>query len=154
MNYGNLGAVYALQGRFKDAARLYEKAVSAVSTNSIWWGNLADAYRWTPELSWKAPAVYRRAVQLGENELAGNARDSHLRSRVALYLAALGDKDSASREIAEALRLSPDDGYVLFEPAWYMNNCTRGTPRVTPFELRCAPVILRRKFEGNRFWRT
>jgi tetratricopeptide (TPR) repeat protein len=117
MNYGNLGAVYALQGRFRDAARLYEKAVSAVSTNSIWWGNLADAYRWTPELSSKAPAAYRKAVLLGEDELAGNPRDSQLRSRVALYLAALGDKDSASREIAEALRLSSDDGYVLFRSA-------------------------------------
>ncbi len=117
MNYGNLGAAYSFQGRFKDATRCYEKAVAAASTNSIWWGNLADAYRWTPELSWKAPGAYHKAVVLGQNELNANARDSRLRSRLALYFAGLGDKDSATGEIAEALRLSRDDGYVLFRAA-------------------------------------
>jgi tetratricopeptide (TPR) repeat protein len=116
-NCSNLGSLYYFQGRYKDAARWYEKAVSEVSTDSSYWGNLADAYRWTPELSSKAPEAYGKAVLFGQKELTGNARNSRLRSRVAYYYAALGDKDSASREIAQALRLSPDDGYVLFRAA-------------------------------------
>ena len=114
MNQSNLGSVYFLQGRFKDAAFSYEKAVAATGTNSSWWGNLADAYRFTPELSRKAPEAYRKAVAFGERELSANLRDARLRARIAYYYAALGNKDSALAAIAEARRISPSDGYVLF----------------------------------------
>jgi tetratricopeptide (TPR) repeat protein len=116
-SYSNLGSLYYLQGKYKEAALWYRKAVDAISTDSSYWGNLADAYRWTPELSSKAPETYRKAVLFGQRELTGNVRNSHLRSRMAYYYAVIGDKDSASREIAEALRLSGDDGYVQFQAA-------------------------------------
>jgi serine/threonine protein kinase/Flp pilus assembly protein TadD len=117
MNYSNLGSVYYLQGRFGEAAQLYQKAVVAESANSSYWGNLADAYRWTPELALKAPEAYRKAVFYGQRELSGNLPNSHLRSRVAYYYAATGDKDLAMREMADALRHAPHDGYVLFRAA-------------------------------------
>jgi serine/threonine protein kinase/Flp pilus assembly protein TadD len=117
MNYSNLGSVYYLQGRFREAARLYNTAVALEGNNSSYWGNLADAYRWTPELASKAPQMYGKAVFYGQRELTGNPANSHLRSRVAVYYAAIGDKDSASREMREALGVSPHDGYVLFRAA-------------------------------------
>ena len=117
INYSNLGSVYYLQERYRDAARCYEKAVFTTSTNASWWGNLADAYRWTPALSWKAPEAYRRAIDLGLRELTTNTRNGRLRSRVACYYAAIGEKDSASQEITEALRATNNDGYVLFRAA-------------------------------------
>ncbi len=117
LNCSNLGSVYYLQGKYKEAARWYEKAVSFVSTDSSWWGNLADAYRWAPELSSKAPGAYAKAISLGQRQLALNERNSKLRSRLAYYYSATGDKDAALREIQEALRESRDDGYVLFRAA-------------------------------------
>ena len=114
MNHSNLGSLYYLQGRYKDAALSYERAVAATSTNSSWWGNLADAYRFTPELSRKAPEAYRKAIAHGERELSANLRDARLRSRIAYYYAALGDKDPALSAIAEARRISPSNGYVLY----------------------------------------
>ena len=117
MNYSNIGSMYYYQGKYQDAAGWYEKAVAAANTNSSFWGNLADAYRWSPELSSKAPDAYGKALFFGRRELSGNGRNHKLRSRLAYYYAAIGDHESASREIAEALRLANNDGYVLFQSA-------------------------------------
>ena len=112
--YSNLGSAFYLDGRYTDAAAFYEKATLLNPTNSTLWGMLADAYRWTPELAPKAPETYRRAIGLAQEEVAVNPRDAQLRSRLAAYLAVLGDRQAASTEIARALKLSPTDGYVQF----------------------------------------
>ena len=117
MNLSNLGSLYYLQVRYRDAIPPYEKAVEISSTNSSWWGNLADAYRWTPEFSDRAENAYRRAILCGKEELSANPRDARVRSRVAYYYAALQDKKNAMLEIASALQSSPQDNYVLFRSA-------------------------------------
>jgi serine/threonine-protein kinase len=117
MNYSNVGSLYYYEGNYREAAGWYEKAVERESTTSTWWGNLADAYRWTPDLRSKAPDAYGKALSFGRRELSANTRNTRLRSRLAYYHAAVGEKDPALREITEALRVAPDDGYVLFQSA-------------------------------------
>jgi Flp pilus assembly protein TadD len=50
-----------------------------------------------------------RSLELAEKELAGDPRDGLVRSRVAYLCARLGNRTRAESEIAQALRLSPDD---------------------------------------------
>ena len=117
MSYSNLGTCYYLQGRYKDAVLPNEKAVEITGTNSSWWGNLGDAYRWTPEFAGRAAGAYRKAILFGREELTANPRDARVRSRVACYYVALQDTENALREIKIALQSSPRDGYVLFRAA-------------------------------------
>jgi serine/threonine-protein kinase len=117
LNCSNLGSLYYFQRRYREAVPWYEKAVAAAGTNTTWWGNLADAYRETPELASKAPDAYRKAIACGLRELSANPRNARLRARIADCYAAAGDTASASREILQALRLSPDDGLVQFRAA-------------------------------------
>jgi serine/threonine-protein kinase len=79
--------------------------------------NLADAYRWTPALASKAPATYRRAVQIFQSEIAINPRDAQLRSKLATCWAALRETQLAEGEIERALQLAPNDGAVHFRAA-------------------------------------
>jgi tetratricopeptide (TPR) repeat protein len=110
----NLGSLYYFEGRYADAAAQYLKAAELNPTESRYWGNLADAYRWTPALAAKAPEAYRHAIALTEKEIAINPRDAQLHARVATSWAALGDREKAALEIARALQLSSADGYVQF----------------------------------------
>jgi eukaryotic-like serine/threonine-protein kinase len=121
----NLGYLYFMDGRFADAAAQFEKATELIGTDSEFWGNMADADRWTSALAGKAPAAYRRAIDLIQKEIAINPEDAQLHSRLAHYWASLGliDPDPASRpearksaaaEIEKALHLSPTDGTVQF----------------------------------------
>ncbi len=124
----NLGYLYYMSGRFKDAAAQFEKATTLIDTDSQYWGNLADSYRWVPELAGKAHATYQHAIELIQKEIAINGVDALLHSRLATYWAALGVIDagkaegsrarkSAALEIAQAVHLSPTDGMVQFQAA-------------------------------------
>ncbi len=121
----NLGYLYYMEGRIADAAAQFEKATELIATDSRIWGNLADAYRWTPTLADKAPTAFRRAIDLTQKEIAINPVDAQLHSRLATYWTALGliDSNQAERtaarrksaaEIEKAIRLSPADGTVQF----------------------------------------
>jgi eukaryotic-like serine/threonine-protein kinase len=124
----NLGYLYYMDGRFGDAAAQFEKATELIATDSEFWGNLADAYRWTPALAGKAPAAFRRAIDLIQKEIAINPVDAQLHSRLAIYSIALGSIDpvpaerqtarrNAAKEIEKAIRLAPADGTVQYRAA-------------------------------------
>jgi eukaryotic-like serine/threonine-protein kinase len=110
----NLGALYYFEGRYADAAAQYLKAIGLNQTDSAFWGNLADAYRWTPGLDAKAPETYRHAIELTEKEISINPNDAQLHARLATYWVALGEREKAASEIAMAVRKSPTDGYVQY----------------------------------------
>jgi len=115
--YSGLGTVYYFQGRYADAAAQYEKAVELAPKDPVRWGNLADAYRWTPTLAVKAPEAFRKAIELSEGALARNPKDARLKSNLAVYRLSSGDQDGALRDTAAALRLAPNEGFVLFRAA-------------------------------------
>jgi len=92
----------------------YQRAVDISPKESANWGNLADAYRWTPALREQAPAAFRRAIQLLQQEIKVDPRNPRLYARLAMYHAAVGDRAPALAEIADALRLDPSQAYVQY----------------------------------------
>jgi serine/threonine-protein kinase len=97
--YANLGTVRFFQGRYSDAVIAFEKAVEGAANNYLYWGNLADAYRWAPGRRDDAPAAYQRARELLASDLAKRPDDAELRTRHALYLAKGGDTRAAASEV-------------------------------------------------------
>jgi len=111
----NLGTIYFFQRRYSDSAAMFEEAVKLDEKDYLLWGNLADAYRCIPESSGKAGTAYQRALQLGEEELSKDPKDSQIVARLARFWVILGDQPRALDEIAQALKTSPSDVRVLLK---------------------------------------
>ena len=115
--YSNLGTSYYRLKRYGDAALAYQRAVELAPTNAAYRGNMADAYRWTPELRDQAPAAYRRAIELVQQEIKINPQDPELHARLAMYFSAIGDRRQALAEVEGALKLDSASASVLFDAA-------------------------------------
>jgi tetratricopeptide (TPR) repeat protein len=96
--YANLGTIRFFQGRYTDAVTAFEKAVERAANNHLNWGNLGDGLRWAPGRRKDAPAAYRRAVELINEQIVKKQDDSDLQSRRALYLMKMGEKERALSE--------------------------------------------------------
>jgi serine/threonine-protein kinase len=120
-SYSNLGVIHYALGRYRQSVAMHEKALELAEKNSrndyLLLGNLADAYRWTPELADKAPATYRRAVEAAQRHLAVNPDDPKVVSTVAVYWAKLAENRQAETAVERARRLAPADGAVAFRAA-------------------------------------
>jgi tetratricopeptide (TPR) repeat protein len=97
--YNNLGTLRFFQGQYGDAAEAFEKAVQLSANTYLYWGNLGDAYRWTPGGRDKATPAYLRASQLLNEKIAASPADPDLHANLAVYLIKSGDRDRALREI-------------------------------------------------------
>jgi tetratricopeptide (TPR) repeat protein/TolB-like protein len=115
--YSNLGAAYYYLKRYADSVQPFRRAVEMARTNSMYWGNLADAYRWTPDLSNQAPGAFRHAIELLEQEVQVDPRNPRLRARLGMYYASIQERPRALGEMAEALRLDPSQAYVQYRAA-------------------------------------
>ena len=115
--FGNLGTLRFFQGRYGDAVPAFEKAVKMEANEYLWWGNLADAYRWAPGQSAKATPTYRVAIRLAREALSVHAQDQDARTYLALYLAKIGDKKEALAEIREGDDAAQKTPEVLFRSA-------------------------------------
>ena len=62
--YTNLGTARFFQGRYQEAVAAFEKAVELNPTWYLYWGNLADGYRWIQGNEQKAKAADVRALKL------------------------------------------------------------------------------------------
>jgi tetratricopeptide (TPR) repeat protein/predicted Ser/Thr protein kinase len=97
--YNNLGTLRFFQGQYGDAAEAFDKAVQLSANNYLYWGNLGDAYRWTPGGKDKAKPAYLRASQLLNEKIAASPADPDLHANLAVYLIKSGDRDRALLEI-------------------------------------------------------
>jgi tetratricopeptide (TPR) repeat protein/predicted Ser/Thr protein kinase len=113
----NLGTAYFNSKRYVDSARLFEEATALDPQNYEIWGNLGDAYYWAPGLRDRAPAAYRKALELGEEQRKVNTRDAHMLSYLAGYHAMLGEKEKARAQIEAAEKLAPKDPEILYYAA-------------------------------------
>ena len=112
----NLAVIYYFRGLYADAVRLFEDAIGfGLGVYYVHWGNLADAYHFTPGNEAKAAEAYSKAIELAEKELSATPGDSHLHSSLAGFLAKAGFPDRARTEIIEALRLTPGDISVVLK---------------------------------------
>jgi serine/threonine protein kinase/tetratricopeptide (TPR) repeat protein len=119
--YSNLATAYFFQQRFAEAAHTYEQAVKLNPADYEMWGNLGDAYYWTPKEQSQAPQAYRRAISLGAASLSVNPRDAAVLCNLGLYHAMLREKDPAIAFLRRALALAPDNSDFLFKAAEIYN---------------------------------
>lgn len=113
----NLGTAYFQLQRFGDAARIYEEAVQVDEHNYEVWGNLGDAYYWTPEFRSKAAEAYEKASSLALAVVAVNPRDANALGYLAEYQAMLGRRKESMMYLERCLRLKPQDPLLLFNAA-------------------------------------
>ena len=129
--YANLGTTYFAQGLYQESVQAMLQAINLGANNSLNWGNLADAYRWTPGNEQKAKDAYLRAIQLLKESLKKSPNDGDLHTRLAMYLAKRGDTAEALEELrfAEKLpRLTPNMLYrmvVAYEVAGRRDDALR-----------------------------
>jgi serine/threonine-protein kinase len=115
--YSNLGTLRFFQGRYDDAVGPFEKAVQLNPNRYLYWGNLADAYRWSPGNKGKSIETYQRAIALLREQLAQKPEDIELRSRLAVYQAKSGDLDAVRASLAALEREKLSQASVLFRLA-------------------------------------
>jgi Flp pilus assembly protein TadD len=104
----NLGLTLMSRGKDVEAIPFLRRALVGTREQYLVLMNLGTAYKRSnqPEASRRA---YQQGLELAEKELARDPRDGLVRSRVAFLCARLGNRARAESEIAQALRLSPDD---------------------------------------------
>jgi serine/threonine-protein kinase len=124
--YANLGTIHFSQGLYQQSVEAFEKALDMPggSNNYQLWGNLGDAYRWTPD---KRPShdAYLRAIQLVEEQLRSTPGDLTLRSRLTLYLAKRGDLERALAELGRLEKVPDKDASAWFRMAVAYEVCAR-----------------------------
>jgi tetratricopeptide (TPR) repeat protein len=81
------------------------------------WGNLAEAYYWSPGQRELAAETYRHAIALGMERLKVNPRNPDVLSGLALYHAMLVEKGPAFDFLRRALQLAPGDAAIQVEAA-------------------------------------
>ena len=115
--YSNLATVYFFERRYADAVPIMEKLVADGTKEYMLWGNLGDAYRWTPGNTEKATRAYQRAIALALEAIDVNSRDVTALSSLALYRAKSEQTTPALQAMEKALAAAPDDKTVLFNAA-------------------------------------
>jgi len=113
VTYSNLAAVYYKEGRYKEAARTYEKIIELNNKDYRMWGYLAWSYYFTPDERNKAQEANQRAISLAELQLKTNSRDTDLLCRLASYYGMLGDrlKTLSTLKLLESLKIPNVDTY-------------------------------------------
>ena len=116
ITYSDLGLAYFYLKRYQEAATMFEKAVEMNPSQEAVAGNLADAYRWSGQKE-KAAATYDRAIELANNKLQVNPRDSDAMGDLALYYSKKGDSGQAMRFIRQARAIDPSDVGLVYTDA-------------------------------------
>ena len=91
----NLGTVFYNSGRYLDAASAYQRAINTGANDYLLWGNLGDAYRFTPGNEAKAQQAYQQALRLLKQQMTANPGNPNLGCTMAEYLAKSGHKEEA-----------------------------------------------------------
>lgn len=115
--FSNLGTALFQMRRYAESAANFEQAVKLDSKNYELWGNLGDAYYWTPGRRSEAASAYNTAITLAEENLRHNPRDAQLLAYLGQYHAMRGERKPALDKINAALHLQPQSPDVLVTAA-------------------------------------
>jgi serine/threonine-protein kinase len=145
--HSNLGTAHFQMRRFAESATDFEQAVKLDSKNCEVWGNLGDAYYWTPGRRPEAASAYGTAITLGEENLRHNPRDAQLLAYLGQYHAMRGEKKPALDKINAAVRLQPKSPDVLLASAIAYEQLGDSTRTLNALEkavsLGIAPATIR-----------
>jgi serine/threonine-protein kinase len=115
--YNNLGYIRFYQGHYAEAVPAFEKTVQLGANAFDNWGNLGDAYRWTPGNEAKAKQAYQTAARLVREEIAKHPDELELHADLALYLAKGGDKQAALQQIMIVEEARTKNPAILYNSA-------------------------------------
>jgi len=112
----NLGALYYEEERFEEAAKYFEKSLTAGTPNALLFRDLGDAYRHLGKAH-DADAAYRRGRALAEEEITRNPRRANSHALAGLLAAFLRDPRRAEFELSQALAVEPENRAVIRDAA-------------------------------------
>jgi serine/threonine protein kinase/tetratricopeptide (TPR) repeat protein len=115
--YSNRATVQFYRKDYGKAADDYLKAISLGGEDYELWGNLAEAYYWSPIHKPQAPEAYAHAIRLVGDTIKLNPRDASLRATLAKFYAMRGDHAKAQSELAASLKIAPKDPKTFFVAA-------------------------------------
>ncbi|MGW8368312.1 MAG: tetratricopeptide repeat protein [Gammaproteobacteria bacterium] len=115
-NYSNLGLAYFYGGQYEKAAEMQIKASEMSPNDPRILGRLATAYQYLGQEE-DAQSLYRRAIELIEEQLVVNPNDIRLNRFLAVYNVGIGDIQKAQVAIEHALKLQPESSGVHFDAA-------------------------------------
>ena len=113
----NIGTSRYRRGDYPAAVSAYQKATELSPRDYRMWRNLAAGYDKAPGQRDRAPAAYRRALELAEQERAIDPTDGRVVIDIADCAAMLGDRPRALTLAAEALKLAPKNSEVQYMAA-------------------------------------
>lgn len=106
-----LAAVSHLQGRFRDAATYYERAMKTAPVSANLLANMGDAYRLSGRPADSASA-YAKALASAENDVQTNPRNGFHHAMLGYAAARTGDGKRAVFETTQAVALAQKDTRV------------------------------------------
>lgn len=115
--FTNLGTTLFYEGKFKEAARHFNRAVDLVPESYVLWANLADSHRWSNEGKESERQALRKAIELARGVLRVNPNDANARGRLAVCLAKDGELAAAQKEIDLALSRAPGNVMLNYNAA-------------------------------------
>jgi TolB-like protein/Tfp pilus assembly protein PilF len=115
--YSNTGSMYYYTGDFERAADRFAMAINLAPNDYQLWGNLADAYSFSPSKESVADVAYKRAIELAEQLLRINQNDPDALSDSAYYYSRIDEREKAAENDAKARIQAPDNMYVYFNSA-------------------------------------
>jgi eukaryotic-like serine/threonine-protein kinase len=111
--FSNLGTAYFQMRRYGESAAQFEQAVKLDERNYAMWGNLGDAYYWTPGKRPDAFAAYGSAIALAKENLRLNPHDAQLLGYLAEYHAMRGERKAALNNLDASLHFQPSSPDLL-----------------------------------------
>ena len=121
--YNNLATLRFFQGHYQEAVSAFEKTVQLGANHFDNWGNLGDAYRWTPGGTANAKQAYEQAIRLVKEEIASHPDQMDLKADLAMYLAKSGDKPAALAALQTFDQSQTKDPNVLYDIAQVYEIC-------------------------------
>ena len=110
----NLGTYYHDRGRYADAARSFERAVTLTPNDYRLWRNLGAALYWAPGERQMAAAAYEQAIKLAEQARQVNPRHPDVLAALADSYSMVGRVQQARVHARTLEQLGPQDPTVLF----------------------------------------
>ncbi len=112
-SYGTLGSILSTEGKYPEAAVMYQKAVDLNKTDYITWGNLGSAYLRSGDKE-KAKTAHQQAIALAERSKTDNRNDGRLLAFLAGYYAVSGQPDRSLPLLRQAIAVAPDNIDVIY----------------------------------------
>ena len=146
-SYRTLGSLLSVEGKYSEAAVMYQKAVDLNPSDYTTWGNLGSAYLRSGDKD-KARSAHERAIALAERSRTENRNEPLLLANLAGYYATVGRADRSLTLLRQAIALAPDNPDIVckvgetYEVLGHRDEALRWIARA--LELGFSPEIVKR----------